>query len=89
MHCRLASIQAMSTANYLAFSFGRSGYDRVLNDFAVELATDLKLEPIDIHWLDLSGGENAFAQKSSTIKGASLILTDIYHLGINALRETN
>lgn len=82
-----ADIAATEDHRYLAYSFGRSGQDEVLKDFAVKLARYLNLEPLYVDWFGFTGMSNEVVRKISAIKGAALVLTDIYHMGVNALRE--
>jgi polysaccharide pyruvyl transferase WcaK-like protein len=72
---------------YLCYSFGRSGCDAKLEEFAKEVANSMNLNAVNLNWLDKSGLPGLI-NKISVIKGSSGLITDIYHCGITGMRES-
>ncbi|MFM6985551.1 MAG: polysaccharide pyruvyl transferase family protein [Hydrogenophaga sp.] len=72
---------------YLLCSFGRSGANRALMTFAAEIARRKGLLLLTMDWLGQPSGINGLAEKLAYIKGAQLVVTDIYHMGVTAWRE--
>lgn len=69
--------------NCLVYSFGRIGENEKLEQFTKSFAEFLGLKALDCGWFSGSSLE----EKLSYIKGAALVITDIYHLSISAMRE--
>ncbi len=72
---------------YLVFSFGRSGHNEFLAKIAIMISKKLGLDAYDLQWFALQNGQNPLIKKLEVLKGASLVITDIYHMSINAFRE--
>lgn len=73
--------------DYLVCSFGRSGANRALFGLATEIAQRRGLKLINIDWLGNPRGLQALADKLALIRGARLVVTDIYHMGVTGWRE--
>jgi hypothetical protein len=78
---------AKSSKPYLCYSFGRSGKNDQLLSFIKHYARAKGLFVVNIDWLGLESKTNFLNKKLSVIKGANVVFTDIYHMGVNALRE--
>lgn len=73
--------------DYLVCSFGRSGANRALIGLATEIAQRKRLKLVNINWLGNPRGVQALADKLALIRGARLVVTDIYHMGVTGWRE--
>ena len=71
---------------YIAYSLGRSGANSAILALLNVIAAISKKRLVNINWLDNSGVDG-FRKKLSLLKGADYVITDIYHMSINALRE--
>lgn len=72
---------------YLAASFGRSGANRLLQALAMELASRLNLKVVMMDWFGSEPDSAGLAHRLDIINHAEFVLTDIYHLSVNAWRE--
>lgn len=77
----------LPTVDYLVCSFGRSGANRALLGLAAEIAQRRGLKIINIDWLGNPRGLQALADKLAIIRGARLVVTDIYHMSVTGWRE--
>lgn len=73
--------------DYLVCSFGRSGANRALMGLAAEIAQRRGLKLVNIDWLGKPLGLQALADKLAIIRGARLVVTDIYHMSVTGWRE--
>ncbi len=73
--------------DYLVYSVGRSGANRALQGLAAEIAQRRRLKLVNIDWLGNPLGVPALADRLAVIRGARLVVTDIYHMGVSAWRE--
>lgn len=73
--------------DYLVFSFGRSGQNELLKKVALFIAKQLGLDAYDLQWFDIHNKENLLVKKLKVLRGAKLVLTDIYHMAVNSFRE--
>jgi hypothetical protein len=72
---------------YIAFSFGRSGYDSELRDFATQISKSLNLPLVEINWLKKGTSTGDLINHIKVIKNATFTITDIYHFSITSWRE--
>jgi hypothetical protein len=79
-------IQGSLPERYMLCSFGRSNANLALDAFSHFLATTMGLPKVTLHWLDGSG-TTSFVQKLEVLRGATCVVTDIYHLAVSAMRE--
>lgn len=73
--------------DYLVFSFGRSGQDDLLKKIAIFIAKQTGLDAYDLQWFAIQNKENLLVKKLQVLRGAKLVLTDIYHMAVNSFRE--
>jgi hypothetical protein len=74
-------------SNYIAYSFGRSGYSNELNIFAEKISKISKLPLVKIDWLKKGVSLTDLFDYIKIIKNASFTITDIYHFSITSWRE--
>ena len=70
----------------IAIAFGRSGAGTALRAFAAVIARLSGSRLVDLAWFDRSGVAG-LSRKLAQLQACDLVLTDIYHLGVSALRE--
>jgi Polysaccharide pyruvyl transferase len=71
---------------YILCSFGRSEASLMLQAFTNLLGSFARIKVVNIDWLDNTGFDG-LKTKIALVKHANLIITDIYHLSVTALRE--
>lgn len=72
---------------YMVFSFGRSGQNELLKSVAIRIAKSLGLDAYDLQWFALQNNKNPLIKKLEILRGSAIVLTDIYHMAVNAFRE--
>lgn len=75
-----------SNIDCVAVAFGRSGEREQQLDFSQKLAERLNLPLVEVNWFQEIGVEN-LKKHLSIFRGARVVVTDFYHVGINAWRE--
>lgn len=71
--------------SYILYAFERSEHNFALRYFAKIISTLAKKDSIEIRWLGDS--EEDLYRKIALVRNASMVLTDIYHLSVTAVRE--
>lgn len=79
--------QALPEQPYMLYSFGRSGQNQLLEQFAQRLSDHMGLELVNLEWLQKGIGQETLGKKIYLIQHAKFVLTDIYHCAITAWRE--
>lgn len=73
---------------YLIYSFGRSGCEKELVEFAHSIATNLGIAAIDIKWLSEKASPKNVIHKSALLSNAVCTVTDTYHCAVSSWRES-
>jgi len=71
----------------LLYSFARSGADEALATFAKQLGSRLRLPVTSFTWFSNNSDPNALLGKLKSVRRANVVITDIYHLAVSAIRE--
>ena len=79
--------QSVPPVPYLVCSFGRSGAARAQLGLVAEIAQRRGLKVVNIDWLGQPRGLAALANKLALIRGAQLVVTDVYHMAVSSWRE--
>jgi len=82
-----ASVRTGLPERYVVCGLGRSGNQAELWNFANAIATAYKLPLINIDWLQSVDGLGDLAGRIAAIRGAELVITDIYHMSVTGWRE--
>ena len=72
---------------YALCSFGRSDSSAAMPGFAIKIAARMGLKLIYMDWLGQPFGMGALQDRLKLVRGAELVITDIYHLSISAWRD--
>ncbi len=72
---------------FLVCSFGRSGANQALTQYAKDLAAALQLPLVVMNWLGHPQGLDGLAFKLAVIRKASVLVTDTYHCAVSGWRE--
>ncbi len=81
------SIRTELPERYVACSFGRSGHQAELRDFANAVAKARKLPLVWIDWQHSLYGLGALAGRIALLRRAELVITDTYHMSVTGWRE--
>lgn len=72
---------------YAVCSFGRSSAQSAIGSFANQISHDMGLKLLQIDWLGMPSGLDGLRNKLALVRGAELVITDIYHLSVSSWRE--
>ena len=72
---------------FVVCSFGRSGANAALTQFANELAAKLQARLVVMNWLGHPEGLDGLAFKLAVLRKATVLVTDTYHCAVSGWRE--